>query len=114
MNAKTSDLEAKAPAQSPGSEGKALTRGVSFSPGTLFDDAKNYGASQKPAIGYSGVVCAALTEFLSARGALGSKTPAALSPEEAELIQQAKAQGIDLRAALAEALERKHLAVSTP
>lgn len=93
--------------QSIKSQPKAITVGVSFNPGTLVTDARNYGASLSPRLGYSHVVCQALTEFLGARGCLNTKTPAALTPEEAEAIEQAKAVGIDVRAALADAIDLK-------
>jgi hypothetical protein len=64
---------------------KAQTVGVSFNPGSIIARAKAYGAAQSPVRGLSGVVCAALEEFLTARG-WGPDGAATLAKEEARLI----------------------------
>lgn len=82
---------------------KAVAKGISFNPGSLFARAKAYGAAQSPVQSPSAVVCLALEEYLTARG-WGPQGAAALAKEEAELLLQAKRLGLNpaeiLRAAL--------------
>lgn len=78
---------------------KALTAGVYFNPGSVLARARAYGAAQSPVLGYSNVVCAALEEYLTARG-WGPQGAAVIASEEAALLLQAKRLGVDIGAVL--------------
>ncbi len=82
---------------------KAVAKGISFNPGSLFARAKAYGANQSPVQNPSAVVCAALEEYLTARG-WGINGAAALESEEALLLLEAKRLGVDTRQVLTAAV----------
>ncbi len=82
---------------------KALTAGVYFNPASILARTKAYGAAQSPVMGYSNVVCAALEEYLTARG-WGPNGAAAIASEEANLLLEAKRLGVDVQQVLTAAV----------
>jgi hypothetical protein len=84
---------------------KAFSSGISFNPGTLYGAARAYGLGLTSKLGVSDVVCQALTEFLTARGALSPVVPAAITAAERKAIDSCHRLGLDPVAALTAAAQ---------
>ena len=91
---------------------KAFGCGISFSPGRLYGQARAFGADQQPKMGASEVVCAALTEYLKARGYLSPSETEANQADQA-VLTQARRLGLDPIKAIAAAME-VHLSQQAP